>query len=66
MQMKPKDIRPGDRVELESGELVTVTANSRGMILGTRLIEWNTAGGKRDWGHLFHDQQVLVQRPHED
>jgi hypothetical protein len=55
-----KDIHPGDRVQLETGEWVTVTHTGKGMYPGSTLVEWKGKPGE-DWGHVFPGQQVPIQ-----
>jgi cytosine/adenosine deaminase-related metal-dependent hydrolase len=57
-----KDIQPGDQVQLESGEWVTVTRTEKSMHPGgTMLIDWTGKSGTGS-GRLFPDEQVPVRK----
>jgi hypothetical protein len=57
-----RDIRPGDQVQLESGEWVTVTRIGKGTHPGdTVLIEWTGKSGSGS-GRLFADERLPVRK----
>lgn len=58
------DIKPGDRVQLETDEWVTVTRTGKGMYAGSTLIEWKGKPGE-NWGHVMPGQEVPVQTQRE-
>jgi hypothetical protein len=59
------DIQTGDRVQLQTGEWVTVTRVGKSMSPGdTMLVDWEGKAGA-GWGRLFPDEQVSVQRRRE-
>ena len=57
-----KDVRPGDQVQLESGEWVTVTRIRESMHPGdTMLVEWTGKSGSGS-GRLFADERGAKQK----
>ena len=51
------DLKIGDKVQLDkSGEFVTVTQITNGMIRGHLMIHW-----KGDWGSVSRSSQVFVK-----
>ena len=57
-----QQLRIGDRVKRDDGEIVTVTHKGRGMIQGATLVEWD-GGGTGRWGHLPKGETVDVLEP---
>ena len=54
-----REIESGDKVQLENGRWVKVTANTNGMMHGHRML--SLAGVKPDWAHVPFGSQIEVQ-----
>jgi hypothetical protein len=59
-----KTVKPGDRVQLETDEWVTVTTTGKGMYPDSTLVEWKGKPGE-NWAHVMPGQQVPVQTQRE-
>ncbi|MFZ3238576.1 MAG: hypothetical protein WA417_08040 [Stellaceae bacterium] len=58
------EIQPGDRVQLESGEWVSVIATTEAIRPGETLIEWKREPGKGSGGFAVKSgEQVAVEKP---
>jgi len=53
------DLKPGDVIRLETGQRVTITYVSSGMITGSRFIEWR---GPQEscWANVLIDEPVVL------
>lgn len=58
-EKKARQLSIGDKVQRDTGEVVTITRTGRAMMTGATLIEWN-GGGSGNWGHLFKGDTVEV------